>query len=88
MSYDVGIEKPNHGIFDAAKNMSALSAEGEGVYLHVGDSIEEDYHGALKAGWQSVLLDRDSKFKDDVPEAARVKNLTDLLPRLMESKKS
>ncbi|KAL8862051.1 MAG: hypothetical protein Q9178_001506 [Gyalolechia marmorata] len=88
MSYDVGIEKPNHGIFDAAKNMSAISAEGEGVYLHVGDSIEEDYHGALKAGWQGVLLDRDSRFKDDIPKTARIKTLTDVLPRLMDSKKS
>ncbi|KAL8849748.1 MAG: hypothetical protein Q9221_005292 [Calogaya cf. arnoldii] len=87
-SFDSGFEKPCHKIFDVAKALSASSAGGEWEYLHVGDSITEDYHGALAAGWQSVILDRDGKHNGEVPETARVANLTMLMQRLIDSKKS
>ncbi|KAL8654218.1 MAG: hypothetical protein Q9226_003521 [Calogaya cf. arnoldii] len=87
-SFDSGFEKPSHKIFDVARALSASSAGGEREYLHVGDSITEDYHGALDAGWPSVLLDRDGKHKGEVPETARVANLNMLMRRLMDSKES
>ncbi|KAL8812022.1 MAG: hypothetical protein Q9200_001354 [Gallowayella weberi] len=88
MSYDVGIEKPDKGIFDAAKGLSTSFAESESekLYIHVGDSIKEDYRGSLDAGWEGVLLDREGKHKDDIPEADRMTNLTSLTYRLMHSR--
>ncbi|KAL8732887.1 MAG: hypothetical protein Q9166_002488 [cf. Caloplaca sp. 2 TL-2023] len=82
MSYDVSNEKPDRGIFDAAKALSASFMGQESAYLHVGDSIDEDYHGALKAGLQSVLLDRDGTHESNVPKAARVTDLSSLVQKL------
>lgn len=86
MSYDVGIEKPDRGIFDAARALSPSSTASEKLCLHIGDSIKEDYRGALEAGWDAVLLDRDGKHEGAVPEADRVTNLATLTHRLMHSK--
>ncbi|KAL8698769.1 MAG: hypothetical protein Q9224_001699 [Gallowayella concinna] len=86
LSYNVGIEKPDKRIFDAAREMSASFAESEKLYIHVGDSIEEDYRGGLEAGWKGVLLDREGRYKDDVPEADRMTDLTSLMHNLMHSR--
>ncbi|KAL8768645.1 MAG: hypothetical protein Q9209_005204 [Squamulea sp. 1 TL-2023] len=88
MSYDVGFEKPHSEIFDAARKVSASSAERQGVCLHVGDSIREDYRGGLEAGWQSVLLDRDNKHEKEIPPAARVTDLISLMTRLKYSQQN
>jgi FMN phosphatase YigB (HAD superfamily) len=65
-SYDVGFEKPDHRVFDAATSMLAnflaedkqeLSAD-DFEKLYVGDELENDYDGATAAGWHAVLLDR------------------------------
>ncbi|CAL8578148.1 hypothetical protein XPA_003950 [Xanthoria parietina] len=87
-SFDSGYEKPSRQIFDAARALSASFSEGDGEYLHVGDSIKEDYYGALEAGWQSVILDRDGKHQGKVPEATRVASLTLLMQCLRDGKKS
>jgi putative hydrolase of the HAD superfamily len=51
----VGVAKPGKRIFEAAlKAMNALPEES----LHIGDSIEDDYHGATRAGMKAVFLDR------------------------------
>lgn len=65
-SYDVGHEKPDRRIFDAATSMltETLASDGEGLHiegfdrLYVGDDLEKDFDGARAAGWTSVLLDR------------------------------
>ncbi|KAI4286180.1 MAG: hypothetical protein L6R38_000076 [Xanthoria sp. 2 TBL-2021] len=87
-SFDSGHEKPSREIFDAAKALSASISGGDSEYLHVGDSIKEDYYGALEAGWQSVILDRDGKHEGEVPEATRVASLTLLMQKLMDNKNS
>jgi len=59
----VGVAKPGKRIFEAAlKAMNALPEES----LHVGDSLEDDYHGATRAGLKAVLLDRKRKYNDVV----------------------
>jgi FMN phosphatase YigB (HAD superfamily) len=46
--------------------------------LMVGDSINDDYHGALKAGAQALLVDRDGRAAG-VPGIQRITNLKELL---------
>lgn len=68
LSYDVGYEKPDHRIFDAAIEMlkETLASDpatfGESVNeyekLYVGDSLEKDYLGAEASGWNAVYMDR------------------------------
>ncbi|KAH7088154.1 HAD-like domain-containing protein [Paraphoma chrysanthemicola] len=73
LSYDVGYEKPDRRIFDAATQLLAdsLKEDGEGLTtddferLYVGDEIEKDYIGARAAGWDAVLLDRHDSTKGD-----------------------
>jgi ribonucleotide monophosphatase NagD (HAD superfamily) len=72
MSYDVGIEKPDRLIFDAAESMaSEILHAGNGLEdehtaatkttppllkIFVGDEFEKDVLGALGAGWHAVQL--------------------------------
>lgn len=79
LSYDVGFEKPDRRMFDAAtqvfQNMHAGTPGNDGSVsdhgyhkLYIGDSLEHDYFGAKEAGWDAVLLDR--------PEESTVKEHT------------
>ncbi|KAH8704508.1 haloacid dehalogenase [Phaeosphaeriaceae sp. PMI808] len=68
MSYDVGHEKPDQRIFDAALTLatsedSTLSADFEKLY--VGDDLEKDFGGARAAGWHAVLLDRNNGMQEN-----------------------
>ena len=69
LSYDVGHEKPDRRIFDAATATLASTIEaapasaGLGCVddyekLYVGDSVTNDYFGAIAAGWHAVRVDR------------------------------
>ncbi|PSN66767.1 haloacid dehalogenase [Corynespora cassiicola Philippines] len=74
LSYDVGLEKPDSRVFDAAVGMlrETLAASGAGAEgtpdvddfekLYVGDSLKHDYYGAKGAGWNALLLDRERKY--------------------------
>lgn len=84
MSCDVGFEKPNRGIFDAAKTLSGLGAGSDSLYMHVGDNPEEDYQGARAAGWQSLLLDRNGNCSGHALNAETVPDLDSLLQRLKQ----
>lgn len=72
MSYDVGVEKPDRGIFEAAEQMVPLvpGLKGEGVEewerIYVGDEYAKDVVGAIGAGWKAVLIDYDAPAKDDL----------------------
>lgn len=70
-SYDVGFEKPDRRVFDAAKSTlrEILAAEkgmssaqevdlGDWDLVYVGDEIEKDGVGATQAGWNAVVVDR------------------------------
>ncbi|KAI4718613.1 hypothetical protein E4T48_05150 [Aureobasidium sp. EXF-10727] len=75
MSYDVGVEKPSPKIFDAAVETlaSLLASEGSTFnkndwgLLYIGDEVGKDAQGAVKAGWDAVLLDRGEKVDAAFP---------------------
>lgn len=58
MSYDVGVEKPAHDIFDAATELVPDYNPANDRLVHVGDDPLKDFHGAEAAGWEGLLLDR------------------------------
>ncbi|KAF2021531.1 hypothetical protein BU24DRAFT_417170 [Aaosphaeria arxii CBS 175.79] len=72
LSYDVGYEKPDRPIFDAAveslKQMLAKESQGQSIEdfekLYVGDEYEKDYVGAKNAGWNAIRLDRNLPESD------------------------
>lgn len=78
MSYDVGYEKPDRRIFDAATNMlrQMLFAEGhehpdlsDWHQIYVGDELEKDALAAADAGWHGVLMDRELEYHSGSPNA-------------------
>ncbi|KAK4493980.1 hypothetical protein PRZ48_015166 [Zasmidium cellare] len=69
MSYDVGHEKPDKRIFAAAEEVLKIKLESEGSTsqdlsawrkVYVGDEHEKDVVGALGAGWNAVIIDRET----------------------------
>lgn len=58
-SSDLPYGKPHPGAFESAG--SALGRAGTDI-LMVGDSIEDDVRGALRAGLRAALLDRDGAY--------------------------
>lgn len=73
MSYDVGVEKPDRRIFNAANTMlshivktrynetlSEFDLE-SWQKVYVGDEVAKDVIGAAEAGWNPVLLDVEGK---------------------------
>ncbi len=68
----VGAAKPGKRIFESAlQGMEAAPDES----LHVGDSLEDDFHGATRAGMRAVLLDRHRKAYN---QASRIETLHEL----------
>ena len=89
MSYDVGYEKPSRDVFDAAKQLvrSNWGSPDQGDrFIHIGDDLKKDYEGAQRAGWESVLLDRNGRHKghgsQKAPALAVISNLQELIPYL------
>jgi FMN phosphatase YigB (HAD superfamily) len=91
LSYDVGYEKPDAHIFDAATEMlkemltdyggkpGELSVD-DFERLYVGDSLEKDYFGAARAGWHVVYLDRqhqNDNLKDSPVGRTALKTITE-----------
>ncbi|KAF1842111.1 uncharacterized protein K460DRAFT_380053 [Cucurbitaria berberidis CBS 394.84] len=79
LSYDVGFEKPDSRMFDAATEMleETLVGNQEGLTvenfekLYVGDDLEKDYDGAEAAGWNSVFLGRNPSSSGGKSEAEK-----------------
>ncbi|KZM27070.1 uncharacterized protein EKO05_0004951 [Ascochyta rabiei] len=73
LSYDVGVEKPDRGMYDAAVDSLKvlLTGRDDGLKvddfekLYVGDSLEHDFFGAKRAGWNALMLDRSEHYKTD-----------------------
>lgn len=74
LSYDVGCEKPDRRIFGAAEEMvvsmlerDAGSTQKPDLYdwrkVYVGDEYDKDVVGATNAGWQAVLVGRETAGK-------------------------
>lgn len=72
LSYDLGVKKPSREIFDYAIDdicskvpdvLEGLTLEGlKARCWHCGDEANNDLHGAEKAGWNGVLIDRNNKY--------------------------
>lgn len=68
MSYDVGHEKPDRRIFLAAEEMLKVVEGSSGASfdssqwrkIYIGDEFDKDVVGALSAGWNAVLVDRET----------------------------
>jgi len=71
LSYDVGYEKPAIQIFAAAEEVLQSKIDGEARHIdrdmggewrqiYVGDDYEKDIVGAVDAGWNAVLIDRET----------------------------
>src|SRR5215831_10265625 len=71
ISTRVGAAKPDRAIFQAALNDQAVEARRA---WHVGDSLREDVEGAMAAGFNGILLDRDDRFAESAP-APRITSL-------------
>ncbi|OJD24213.1 hypothetical protein ACJ73_04425 [Blastomyces percursus] len=94
-SYEAGEEKPHRKIFDFAKERAKKCIESDGAkdtdwaYIHIGDHYENDYKGAIDAGWDSFLLPRDgdgpglSQYRHgSLPSVKHIQALTDIFPKL------
>lgn len=90
VSYDVGCEKPDIGIFNAARMAAHQGAEGDDMgvwrYVHVGDDPVKDYQGAESAGWKGILVDRMAKREQGTGEVI-VKGLDEILEILIDLEK-
>lgn len=76
VSADIGIEKPDAGIFRAAEVALGHSPES---CMHVGDSRHHDLAGARGAGWSAILVRNDSG-PVQLPAVGRLPDLSPLLP--------
>ncbi|HEX5081160.1 MAG TPA: HAD-IA family hydrolase [Blastocatellia bacterium] len=70
-----GAAKPDPAIFQAALNYHGVEARRA---WHIGDGLREDYEGAMAAGINAVLLDRDNRFADNAP-ANRITTLEQIV---------
>jgi putative hydrolase of the HAD superfamily len=73
ISSEVGFRKPHTSFFRAACEHLGLPPI---QVLCVGDDLENDVQGAIRAGMSAVLLDRGAQWRDDL---LRVPNLTALV---------
>lgn len=70
ISAETRLVKPDARIFHAAADALGISIDG---LLMVGDSIKDDYSGAVRAGAQALLIDRSSR-----PNSVGIKRVKDL----------
>jgi putative hydrolase of the HAD superfamily len=76
LSSETGYCKPDRQIFDVA--VRALGTSASEVLL-VGDSLQDDVEGGIKAGLSAVLIDRRDRH-EPVPSVRRISSLRELLP--------
>ncbi len=78
-SHEVGAEKPSPLIFERALERAGAQPAGA---VHVGDQLTSDVDGAVNAGINAVLLDRDGNHKGYTAQP-RIEGLEEL-PRLLK----
>ncbi|KAK2747938.1 hypothetical protein FQN57_001529 [Myotisia sp. PD_48] len=92
-SYEAGKEKPHRHIFDLAlaRAKAQVRDNTHWRYLHIGDDYEQDYLGAMGAGWDGFLVLRESMdylpgtLNSSRPEGEEIKvlrTLTEVFPLL------
>jgi len=74
LSWKAGAAKPDPRIFLKATQSMCVPAS---KALHVGDSPEEDFEGARRAGLQAALLDRKDRHNQST-DILRVRSLSEL----------
>lgn len=57
-SADIGIEKPDSGIFSEAVRQLGVKPD---RIVHIGDLPQDDFDGAVAAGFKAILIDRLNK---------------------------
>ncbi len=57
-----GVAKPDPALFE---KVSVLTQTDPSLIMHIGDEYDNDYIPAIHAGFQAVLLDRESKYFGD-----------------------
>jgi putative hydrolase of the HAD superfamily len=75
ISSEMGCRKPGRAFFEKLIDSAGCPA---GEILYVGDDVANDYHGALTAGMQAILIDRDGKH----PECQSISRIAQLLSLL------
>lgn len=73
ISCEVGVEKPDAAIFQAALRGAGVNA---GEAVHIGDNFNEDVRGAAAIGMRAVLVNRNG---DSTCDCACIGNLRDSL---------
>jgi len=81
-SVDFGIKKPDPRIFKHAASLLGVKARD---CIYVGDDPTEDYEGAIRAGMEALLIDRNGKYRD-LP-FNRISRLVELISWLAEDKR-
>lgn len=74
ISAEIGYSKPNVEAYEYVLNDLQLSASNAWM---IGDSLENDVEGALKAGIRGILLDRTNKYSNY--QGTKINSLLDLL---------
>ncbi|ESP04369.1 hypothetical protein LOTGIDRAFT_136305 [Lottia gigantea] len=64
-SSDVGVAKPDPGIFTKALELAGITAD---QAVHVGDHVQNDYLGSREVGWQSFLISNNKDIPEVNPE--------------------
>jgi len=77
ISAEAGRQKPDPTWFEAIAKDSGLEAHN---FLHIGDSISEDFKAPREAGWHSLLLQKRIPYG---MEAFQVLGSLDELPRIL-----
>jgi putative hydrolase of the HAD superfamily len=75
VSSEVGYRKPHRAFFEAVSERLDLPPE---RILSVGDDLENDVRGAIRAGLSAVYLDRGQEAPDDVPHVATLTMVAEL----------
>jgi putative hydrolase of the HAD superfamily len=75
-SSSTGASKPSPAIFLEALSRLGIGAPDASEALHVGDSLEEDYHAARAAGLAALWLDRSGRGVDGDPAIPTISTLS------------
>jgi len=75
-SYEVGFEKPDRRIFEAAVAASGVAPERS---LLIGDEPVMDVEGAIAIGMKAVLVDRRDRHPSITPRVRSLRDLIDLI---------
>ncbi|NJL99944.1 MAG: HAD-IA family hydrolase [Synechococcaceae cyanobacterium SM2_3_2] len=79
LSTVVGAAKPDRQVFLSALDQHGIPVDQAGRALHLGDSLRQDYQGAIEAGLRGLWLNRAGEPGiPDLPETAIISNLREI----------